>query len=69
MAGKTPLACSVSCGKVIAVRYLLHKGADLNKQDAMGFAPLHYAAKQGYLSVHACISARTYHVSFLLITA
>nr|CAB3498877.1 unnamed protein product [Digitaria exilis] len=46
--GKTPLACSVSCDKVVAVRYLLHKGADLNKQDVMGFAPLHYAAKRGY---------------------
>ncbi|KAJ1253943.1 hypothetical protein BS78_K147400 [Paspalum vaginatum] len=46
--GKTPLSCSVSCGKVIAVRYLLDKGADLNKQDVTGFAPLHYAAKQGY---------------------
>ncbi|CAN6281911.1 unnamed protein product [Urochloa humidicola] len=46
--GKTPLACAVSCGKVVAVRYLIHKGADLNKQDVKGFAPLHYATKRGY---------------------
>ncbi|TVU08979.1 hypothetical protein EJB05_42409 [Eragrostis curvula] len=44
--GLTPLACAVSNGKVIAVRYFIAKGADLNKQDCIGFAPLHYAAKK-----------------------
>jgi ankyrin repeat protein len=47
LSGKTPLTCAVSRGKVIAVRYLIAKGADLNKQDAMGFTPLHYAVKRG----------------------
>ncbi|WVZ64421.1 hypothetical protein U9M48_013933, partial [Paspalum notatum var. saurae] len=56
--GKTPLSCSVSCGKVIAVRYLLDKGADLNKQDVMGFAPLHYAAKQGYDEIARLLLSR-----------
>nr|XP_034572070.1 poly [ADP-ribose] polymerase tankyrase-like isoform X3 [Setaria viridis] len=56
--GKTPLACSVSCGQVIAVRYLLHKGADLNKQDVTGFAPLHYAAKRGYDGIARLLLSR-----------
>jgi hypothetical protein len=42
--GLTPLACAVSCGKVIAARYFINKDADLNKQDRKGFTPLHYAA-------------------------
>ncbi|KAL6637604.1 hypothetical protein ACP70R_025176 [Stipagrostis hirtigluma subsp. patula] len=45
--GMTPLACAVSHGKAVAVRYFLDKGADPNMQDFIGFAPLHYAAKQG----------------------
>nr|AAK00969.1 putative ankyrin [Oryza sativa Japonica Group] len=44
----TPLACAVSKGKAIAVRYFLDKGADPNKQDNIGFTPLHYATKEGY---------------------
>ncbi|BAS85748.1 Os03g0680200 [Oryza sativa Japonica Group] len=46
--GMTPLACAVSKGKAIAVRYFLDKGADPNKQDNIGFTPLHYATKEGY---------------------
>ncbi|KAL6637600.1 hypothetical protein ACP70R_025172 [Stipagrostis hirtigluma subsp. patula] len=60
--GLTPLSCAVSHGKAIAVRYFLDKGADPNKQDHKGFAPLHYAAKQGFdgmarllLSRGACV--------------
>ncbi len=49
MAGMTPLACAVSKGKAIAVRYFLDKGADPNKQDNIGFTPLHYATKEGVL--------------------
>jgi ankyrin repeat protein len=47
----TPLVCAVSRGKAIAVRYLLEKGADPNKEDIVGFTPLHYATKEGSLSV------------------
>ena len=46
----TPLACAVLRGKSIAVKYLLDKGANPNNQDNKGFAPLHYAAKEGSLS-------------------
>ncbi|OQU91203.1 hypothetical protein SORBI_3001G137800 [Sorghum bicolor] len=56
--GKTPLTCAVSRGKVIAVRYLIAKGADLNKQDAMGFTPLHYAVKKGYSGIARLLLSR-----------
>ncbi|XP_066391952.1 uncharacterized protein [Miscanthus floridulus] len=56
--GKTPLTCAVSRGKVIAVRYLIAKGADLNKQDAMGFTPLHYAVKRGYSGIARLLLSR-----------
>jgi ankyrin repeat protein len=46
----TPLACAVLRGKSIAVKYLLDKGANPDKQDNKGFAPLHYAAKEGSIS-------------------
>ncbi|KAL6893647.1 hypothetical protein ACP4OV_007745 [Aristida adscensionis] len=60
--GMTPLSCAVSGGKAVVVRYFLGKGADPNKQDSIGFAPLHYAAKEGFegmarllLSRGACV--------------
>ncbi|CAL4943682.1 unnamed protein product [Urochloa decumbens] len=56
--GKTPLACAVSHGKVIAVRYLVDRGADLNKQDVKGFAPLHYATKRGYGGIARLLLSR-----------
>ncbi|KAL6637601.1 hypothetical protein ACP70R_025173 [Stipagrostis hirtigluma subsp. patula] len=56
--GMTPLDCAVSHGKVIAVRYFLAKGADLNMQDCKGFAPLHYAAKQGYDGIARLLLSR-----------
>jgi ankyrin repeat protein len=46
----TPLACAVSRGKAIAVRYFLEKGADPDKEDIVGFTPLHYATKEGSIS-------------------
>ncbi|WVZ60102.1 hypothetical protein U9M48_010165 [Paspalum notatum var. saurae] len=44
--GGTPLIFAASDGQVAAVRYLLDKGADPNKQDHQGYAPLHEAAKE-----------------------
>ncbi|KAL6637599.1 hypothetical protein ACP70R_025171 [Stipagrostis hirtigluma subsp. patula] len=45
--GETPLFFAVMDGQVAAVRYLLEKGADPNKQDHEGLTPLHEAAKEG----------------------
>ncbi|KAF8733901.1 hypothetical protein HU200_014757 [Digitaria exilis] len=46
--GITPLISAASEGQIAAVRYLLDKGADPNKQDHEGYAPLHDAAKGGF---------------------
>ncbi|KAF8681806.1 hypothetical protein HU200_045244 [Digitaria exilis] len=46
--GMTPLISAASEGQIAAVRYLLDKGADPNKQDHEGYAPLHDAAKGGF---------------------
>uniref|UniRef100_A0A8R7U2S1 Uncharacterized protein n=1 Tax=Triticum urartu TaxID=4572 RepID=A0A8R7U2S1_TRIUA len=42
-----PLGCAALCGEFVAARYLLNHGADPNKIDGTGFAPLHCAAKNG----------------------
>ncbi|XP_044365217.1 ankyrin repeat and protein kinase domain-containing protein 1 isoform X3 [Triticum aestivum] len=46
-----PLGCAALCGEFVAARYLLNHGADPNKIDGTGFAPLHCAAKNG----HECV--------------
>lgn len=53
----TPLFCAVLDGQEITVKYFLDKGADPNKKDAEGFAPLHEAAKIGNISLllHLCM--------------
>lgn len=55
--GMTPLFCAVLHGQEITVKYFLDKGADPNKKDAAGFAPLHEAAKKGKVSLllHLCM--------------
>ncbi|XP_037428745.1 ankyrin repeat and protein kinase domain-containing protein 1-like [Triticum dicoccoides] len=49
--GPPPLGCAALCGEFVAARYLLNHGADPNKIDGTGFAPLHCAAKNG----HECV--------------
>ncbi|BAS85745.1 Os03g0679800, partial [Oryza sativa Japonica Group] len=49
--GMTPLFCAVLDGQEITVKYFLDKGADPNKKDAAGFAPLHEAAKKGHVGI------------------
>ncbi|BAS85747.1 Os03g0680100, partial [Oryza sativa Japonica Group] len=49
--GMTPLFCAVLDGQEITVKYFLDKGADPNKKDAEGFAPLHEAAKIGNVGI------------------
>uniref|UniRef100_A0A0D3FL71 Uncharacterized protein n=1 Tax=Oryza barthii TaxID=65489 RepID=A0A0D3FL71_9ORYZ len=49
--GMTPLFCAVLDGQEIIVKYFLDKGADPNKKDAAGFAPLHEAAKKGHVGI------------------
>lgn len=56
----TPLHCAATCGAHTIVEKLLHHGADVNQQDAIGWTPLHRAvagcaANDDKLSSHAHI--------------
>uniref|UniRef100_A0A0D9VXF3 Uncharacterized protein n=1 Tax=Leersia perrieri TaxID=77586 RepID=A0A0D9VXF3_9ORYZ len=64
--GMTPLACAVSNGKAIAVRYFLDKGADPDKSDIIGFTPLHYATKEG-TALHLAASSRKSGIMVILL--
>jgi len=35
-------------GRIDSVKFLVELGADVNKKDRFGWAPLHYAASEGY---------------------
>ncbi|KAJ1294177.1 hypothetical protein BS78_01G125600 [Paspalum vaginatum] len=56
--GGTPLIFAALDGQVAAARYLLDKGADPNKQDHQGCAPLHEAAKEGYDEIAQLLLSR-----------
>lgn len=50
------MGCAALSGECVAARYLLNHGADPNKIDGTGLAPLHCAAKNGLsLSLHMFI--------------
>ena len=53
--GRTAFAIAASEGQLIAVKYLLIKGADINIQDARGFDPLDEALRRAKVSVYEYI--------------
>lgn len=48
ISGVTALTQSALDGRLESVRFLVELGADVNKLDRFGWAPLHYAASEGY---------------------
>ena len=50
--GHTPLSCAIMCGHIRIVKEILDYDRDLvNKQDEHGWAPIHYACRNGQLDI------------------
>lgn len=50
--GRTAFSIASSEGNLVAVKYMLFKGADINIQDIRGFDPLDEALRGGKVSVY-----------------
>ena len=50
-AGMTPLHQAVIEGNLAVVSLLIQHGADVNKQDADSWTPLHAACSEGYVEI------------------
>jgi len=53
--GPTPLNSAVAYGQVAVARYLLEKGAAVDKVDSNGYTPLHEAVDGGHLGAVECL--------------
>lgn len=51
ISGVTALTQSALDGRIESVKFLVELGADVNKKDRFGWAPLHYAASEGYQDI------------------
>ena len=52
-------ACHLICGlKVIVVKALLEKGADVHAEDNDGYIPLHWAYEDGHHDIAAMLRAK-----------
>ena len=49
--GETPLHTASRNGHLSVVKYLISRGADVNKADNSGYTPLHTASMDGHLPV------------------